>query len=206
MSVAVSDVRFQIQDQPRSFGVAPESPRVIGTADGVTMIFFLPLDRWQYVAGSAQLYATPSGGSTIGIASSAYAISQQGQVVFTTAPGASGSPIASGSAIAASFQGTAFANADLANVLTRNQAKYSDDNSVLKGCTLDMINVLLMDYERLSMTRQVEWERNPAYVVRTLQRLKADLREELEGGPRPGAAIPALLFGGVSLRPYTPQR
>jgi|SRR5579872_5595053 len=207
MSVAVSDVRFQVQDQPRSFGVAPESPRVVGVADGVTTTFYLPLDRWQYVAGSAALYAAPAGTTPpgMGIAASQYTISQQGQIVFATAPGAGGSPISSGSIISTQFQGTVFADADLANVLSENQ-KYADDASIKKGCQLDIINVLLMNVELLSLLRGGEYQQNPAAVVAQYVKLKSLLMKELEGGPRPGAAIPSLRFNHVRDRSYQPRR
>lgn len=208
MSVAISDVRFQVQDQARNFGVSPESPRYVGTADGTTTTFYLPLDRWQYVAGSAVLYAmTPSGtppGS--GIATTQYTISQSGQIVFTTAPGATGSPIVNGSILSAQFQGTVFADADLANILADNVGKYGDSASIKKGCQLDIINILLMNVELLSLLRGGEYSQNPAYVVQQYVKLKEGLMTELEGGPRPGKAIPSLLFNGVRAGSYQPRR
>lgn len=208
MSVAVSDVRFQVQDQARNFGVAPESPRFIGTADGTTTTFYLPLDRWQYVAGSAVLYAMAPGGTPpgSGIMATQYTVSQSGQVVFTIAPGAQGSPISNGSSLSASFQGTVFTDADLANVLAENQSKYSDDASVKKGCQLDLINILLMNLDLVSMLRAGEFQQNPAYVIKEMKDLKEDLRIELQGGPRPGRAVPTLLFNHVRSGNYQPRR
>jgi len=208
MSVALTDVRFQIQDQPRSIGVSPESPRALGTADGATTTFYLPLGPWlQYVAASAQLYATPIGGTPTGIASNTYTITQQGMVTFGLAPGADGSPTAVGSVIGASFQATGFADADLTNVLTRNVVKYSSDDYVLKGCELDIINVLLANTERLAAIREAEYEKNPAAVIGALVKLKTLLATEIEGSPRPGLNVPVLMTKRMgSDRPYQPVR
>jgi len=208
VSVALSDVRFQIQDQPRTLGAAPESPRALGTADGTTTVFYLPLGPWlQYVAASAQLYATPIGGSPVGIASSGFAITQQGVVTFTLAPGAGGSPIASGSVIGAAFQATGFSDNDLGNVLNANLAKYGADDLVLKGCQLDIINVLLANTERLAQIREAEYDKNPGAVIAALVKLKGELRLDIQNTARPNRAQPVLAFGTIKPdRRYQPSR
>ncbi len=207
MSVALADVRFAIQDQPVSIGVGSESPRVLGIANGTTPLFYLPLDRWQYVSGSATLFATPSGGSPAGVASSGYTISQQGLVTFTTAPGASGSPIADGSVIAASFQATFFSDADLSNVLTRNAATYgANDGSVLRGCQIEIINLLISNPDKLAAFKKGEYEKNPGAVVKAMVDLKKSLQTEIEGGIRPGRSAPVLFAAGPRMRIYQPSR
>jgi hypothetical protein len=210
MSVSLTDVRFQIQDQPRSFGVAPESPRALGQADGAMTTFYLPLGRGlQYVAGSAQLSATPIGGTAVGIAGSAYTITQQGLVAFTAAPGSGTSPaIAIGSVIGAAFQATAFSDADLTGVLARAVDAYGEfgDAFVLRGCSLEIIGVLLTNVEKLALIREAEYERDPAAVIAALSKQQTELRTQLSGQPRPNQAQPALLMHGGRLRPYQPVR
>jgi hypothetical protein len=210
MSVALSDVRFQIQDQPRSVGVAPESPRAVGTVDGQTTTFFLPIGRLQYVAGSAALYWTPAGGgSPTGVSAATYAISQQGAIIFTSAPGSGTSPaIPNGSLITAAYQTTAFADADLAGVLARNVATYgaSGDEYVLKACHLDIIGIKLGDVELLAAITEAEYKRDPAAVTASLQKQQGELRTQLQGQPRPGQAIPAMIMRGARVHPYQPVR
>jgi hypothetical protein len=206
VSIALTDVRFQIQDQPRTFGAQPESPRVCGTADGNNTIFYLPLGPLQYVAGSAALFAVTIGSAPVGISPSAYTITQQGMVTFSIAPGAGGSGITTGQTIAASFQATAFADADLTNVMNRNVALYPSDEWALKGCTLDIINVLLANTDKLAATREAEYEKDPAAVIAALVKLKDFLMDEIEGAPRPGRAQPVLMMYGRRQHPYQPVR
>src|SRR5579859_3262477 len=117
MSIAVSDVRNAVQDHPRSVGVPPESPRSIGVGDGVTTIFYLPVGKMQYY-GSAALFD-----NAVGIPTSNYTISSTGVVTFTTAP-------TTGHILTAQFQTCIWTDSELTGVLTRNQAKYTDDQTV----------------------------------------------------------------------------
>ncbi len=203
MSVAVADVRFAIQDQPRSFGVQPESPRVLGTGDGSTMTFYLPLGQWlQLVAGSLQLYATANGATT-GIASSAYTITQQGLITFTTPPAAA-------VLITASFQATGFADADLANVLARNLAQYgvgaNSDANTLRGCQIEIINTLLANPDRMAAMKEAEWARDRNAVIAAYRTLLAELRTQIATPPRPDRSTPFLTAAGPTVRPYQPGR
>jgi hypothetical protein len=204
MSIAIADIRFAIQDNPRSKGSTPESPRVLGTGDGVTAIFSLPLGQFQqYVAGSATLFATATGSTQTGIDPTTWSITQQGLVTFAVAP-------AAGTIISAAFQVTTFADADLSNVLARNLAQYggstNSDANVLRGCQIEILNVLLGSPDLLATIREAEWERDPAAVVAAMQKQLAELRTQIGNAPRPDASIPILTIAGPILFPYQPRR
>lgn len=198
MSLAISDVRSQIRDLPRAIGVAPETPRVIGVGDGINTVFYLPL-------GLAQYYSTltPAQVFVNGVAASlsTYTVASSGIVTFSAAP-------VSGAMITATYQVTAWTDTELTNVLARNVAQYGgvNDQTVLKGCTLDLIDQLLMNTELLAYIREDTYLRNPVAVVNALSKLKAQLMQELSKGPRPGQNIPWLQVGGFTSSAYTPRR
>lgn len=199
MAVTVSDVRFVIQDQARSFGVMPESPRVMGISDGSNKTYYLPLDDRQYVADSATIYQTPPGSTQTSIASSGYTITQQGLVTLTTAT-------AVNAIMAASFQATVFADADLTKVLADNVARYANDDMVKWGCQLDIIDILLTNPTKLARLREAEYEKDPAAVVNALDKLRASLQKKIESGIRPGRSAPVLMLAGPIIRNYQPGR
>ncbi len=198
MSLAVSDVRSQIRDLPKAVGVAPETPRAIGTGDGVNTVFYLPV-------GSTQYYGTikPAQVFVNGVAagSGAYTVDPSGLVSFGIAPTA-------GATLTATYQVTGWNDVELSNVLTRNELKYGslDDQTVLKGCTLDLIDQLLMNTELLAYIREDTYMRNPMAVVNALIKLKGQLMQELTKGPRPGQNIPWLQMGVSPTSSYTPRR
>jgi hypothetical protein len=204
MSVAVSDVRFAIQDQPRNVGVLPESPRALGTADGVTTVFFLPLERFQvyYADSPAALFGTISGVTT-GIASSAYSISTSGQVTFVTPP-------ADGTFLSASYQVTNFADADLQNVLTRNTNQYGGsieaDGNTLRGCQIEIINLILSNPDRLSALTEAQYKNDRNAATQALQRQLAELRTQINTPPIPDSSKPILTIAGPVIRSYQPGR
>lgn len=215
MAIALTDIRDRVADQPRNYGVQPETPKVCGVADGVSLLFYLPLSGGSYVAGSAQLYylastATPGTQPTPipNSGNSAYTISTQGQIAFTVAPGqASGpaSPIPIGASILVTYQATAFSDTFLTGVLARNLAKYGSDDMVLCGCQIEVIDALLMDVGKMSMIREGDYQRNPAYVVKEYKDMLQELRTQIEEDPRPGKSIPFMMMAGVTLRNYQPR-
>lgn len=203
MAIAITDVRDRIADQPRNYGVQPETPKVCGVADGISTLLYLPLGKRSYVAGSAQLYylspaAVPGTAPTPipNAGNSAYAISTQGQITFAVAPGqASGpaSPIPNGSIISATYQATAFSDTFLTGVLSRNLAKYSSDDMTLCGCQIEIIDALLMDTDKMAMIRESDYQKNPSYVVKAYTDLLDKLKSQIEEDPRPGKAVPFMM-------------
>lgn len=216
MAITISDIRDRVADQPRNYGVQPETPKACGVADGFSLMFYLPLGKASYVTGSAQLYYNAPN-AAIGTAptpivnsgNSAYTISTQGVVTFVVAPGqASGpaSPIPVGSSIVASFQGTAFSDTHLTGVLTRNVAKYSADDMALCGCQIEIIDALLMDTDKMAMTRESEYQKNPAYVVKSLTDLLDKLKTQIEEDPRPGKDVPFMMAVQTPIPRYQIRR
>jgi hypothetical protein len=215
VAIAITDLRDRVADQPRAFGVQPETPRPCGVADGVTTLFYLPIGKTAYVAGSAQLYyllPTAAPGTqpspVVNAGNSAYTVSTQGQIAFTIPPGqtsAPASPIPNGAVISATYQATAFSDTFLTGVLARNLAKYGADDMVLCGSQIEIIDALLMDTEKMSMIRESEYQQNPAYVVKAYVDLKDHLRKQIEEEPRPGKAVPFMMMAGVTLRNYQPR-
>jgi hypothetical protein len=204
MSVAVSDVRFVIQDQPRSYGGASgsagESPRYMGAGDNNNTTFYLPLDgTLQFVLGSEVIYMMALGGAPVSVAKSAYTISQQGLVMFNTPP-------AGGTILTVSFQATVFADADLATVLADNVTTYGDDRYVKWGCQLDIIDILLTNPAKLARLREAEYEKDPTAVLRGLKDWRDSMQRKIESGIRPGRSAPVLMVAGPTIRNYQPGR
>lgn len=195
MSVTVSDVRSQIRDLPRNVGVQPESPRVIGNGDGTTTTFYLPVGKYQYY-GSLVVYV-----NGVAISSAQYGISPSGIITFLAAP-------ANGSVISATYQVTAWTDAELLTVLNNALAVYGgmDDRTIRKACTVDLIDQMLANTDLLSSIREDTYSKDPAAVIAALSKLKDQLNKELQAGPRPGQAVPFLSVGSVPGLPYTPKR
>lgn len=197
--LTVTDVRSQVRDLPRNIGLPPESPRVLGSGDGNNTTFYLPTGKkMQYY--STVVPATLFLGGTSTPASN-YTITPPTVVVFNAAPPA-------GVLVTAQFQVTLWTDTELQNYLNRNVLKYGgiNDQTVLKGCTYDLIDVLLMDTELLAALQEDTWKQDPSAVINAMTKLKAMLYKDLEGGPQPGELIPYLSTSTICLPPYQPRR
>jgi hypothetical protein len=212
--VTLDQVRTQVSDRAQLWPTPAEPPELLGTGDGTATIFSLRYEN--YIPGTLTVYfATPpaSGSGTtpswVAQSSSSYTVgsppnpTQTGAnnaiITFNTAPPA-------GKLIGARYQVTAFSDSDLEGYLTRAQLNYTDDTSVLKRVQYDIIDVVLMDYNRLVLLAQGEFRSEPMVYAEGLKQAKAELRQDLFGGPVAGAAIPAMLIGGQITRRYQPYR
>jgi hypothetical protein len=63
-----------------------------------------------------------------------------------------------------------------------------------------------MDYNRLILLAQGDFRTEPGSYAASLKQLKAELRQDLFGGPVAGAAIPAMIVGTQTTRRYQPWR
>jgi hypothetical protein len=191
-----------------------EPPELLGIGDGAATIFSLRYEN--YIPGTLTIYfATPptsgSGNAPVWTAQdpSTYVIgsppnptstgANNAIITFNTAP-------PSATMIGARYQATAFSDDDLNGYLTRAQDLYSDDLSVLKRTQYDIIDVVLMDYNRMILLAQGEFRTDPVSYAESLKQLKAELRQDLLGGPVPDASIPAMVIGGTRTRRYQPIR
>jgi hypothetical protein len=57
-----------------------------------------------------------------------------------------------------------------------------------------------MDFNRLVLLAPGDYRTDAASYAKSLKQLKAELREDLVGGPVPGAAAPAMLIGAQYTR------
>jgi hypothetical protein len=214
MAVTIDNVRTQISDRAQLWPAPSEPPELLGTGDNTATIFSLRYEN--YISGTLTVYfATPpaagSGTTPSWVAQdpSTYTIgstpnpTQTGAnnaiITFNTAPPA-------GTLIGARYQATAFSDDDLLGYLTRAQALYSDDLSVLKRTQYDIIDVVLMDYNRMILLAQGNFRTDPAAYAESLKQLKAELRQDLLGGPVAGAAVPQIFVGTQTTWPYQPRR
>lgn len=215
--LAITDIRDRVADQPRNYGVQPETPKACGIADGISTLFYLPIPKGgSYVAGSASLYyflptATPGTAPTPipNSGNSAYSVSTQGQITFAVPPGqASGpaSPIPIGSVLSATYQAAAFSDTFLAGVLSRNLAKYGADDMVLAGCQIEIIDALIMDTDKMAMIREGDYQKDPAWVVKSYVELLDKLKLQIEEDPRPGKDIPFMSHSATFVPHYQPRR
>lgn len=214
MSVTVGNVRTQIGDRPQLWPTQMEPPELLGTADGVATIFSLRFEN--YISGTLTVYQStpPSSGSGsvptwTALNPTAYTVGSPSNPTLTGATNAIvtfNSPPAAGTLIGARYQVTAFSDDDLNGYLTRAQELYSDDLSVLKRVQYDIIDVVLMDYERMTLLAQGEYRREPATYAEALKQIKAELRTDLSGGPVAGAAIPQMSIGQQIAGRYQPLR
>lgn len=215
MAVTLAQVRTQIADRPQLFPPNAQPPDLIGTGDGNATIFSLRYEN--YIPGTLTIYtATPptpgsgSGPTWTAVSPSNYIVgssnpgpNQTGAtnaiITFNTAP-------AAGMLIGSRYQVTAFSDADLSGYLSRAQALYTDDYLVLKRVQFDIIDVLLVDRERLLIVAQGDYREDPASYEAALHQIKESLRIDLEGGPQAGTNIPALSIGKSQAGRYQPLR
>ena len=77
---------------------------------------------------------------------------------------------------------------------------------VLKGAYYDILDVLVIDIDRLRMVRYGEYMTDAKHLVQTLDALKTNIRIDLEGGVRPGHSIPALAQTRGAYRSFNGRR
>jgi hypothetical protein len=199
--VTIEQVRVQISDQPQMWPTQAEPPELLGTSDGVQTVYAL---RYRNrIEQSLTVYTADAPSSGTGdtpdwTATTGYTI-EGNLVTFNSAP-------AKGTLLGARYQATAFSDADLFGYLQRAKALYSDDLSLLKRVQYDIIDVLLMDYDRLYLLAQGEYRTEPTAFAESLKQLKAELRKDLTGDPVPGSAVPVLSIGTQVTRRYQPWR
>ncbi|HEX3456644.1 MAG TPA: hypothetical protein VHR97_01700 [Candidatus Baltobacteraceae bacterium] len=186
----------------------------MGIADGVATIFSLRYEN--YIAGTLTVYlATPpaaGSGSTpawVAQSPSSYVIgstpnpTQTGAtnaiITFNTAPAAN-------KMVGARYQATAFSDTDLTGYLTRAQQTYTDDTSVIKCVQYDIIDVVLLDYNRMILLAQGNFRTDPVSYAASLRALATKLRADLQGRPNPGANSPVMMVASTRTRRYQPLR
>lgn len=213
MAVTLSQIRTQIADRPQIYPPYNTDPELIGVADGVATIFSLQFEN--YIPGTLTVYTAPApsaGAQTTftAISASQYVVGSPGGgvnatnatnaiITFVAAP-------AAGTLVAARYQATAFSDADLQVYLAQNQAKYSDDQSIKKGCQFDLIDAILMDQRRLEMLAQGDDRKDRSAYINGLLKIKEALRKDLSGDPTPGKSTPALIIGSSPAGRYQPLR
>lgn len=212
--ITIDQIRTQISDRAQLWPAPGEDYELLGRADGTKTIFSLRYEN--SIAGTLTVYSadTPAAGSGstpnwTALSPSSYTVgstpnpTQTGAnnaiITFNSAP-------AAGKLIGASYQVTAFSDADLSGYLTRAQATYSDDTSLLKCVQYDIIDVVLMDYNRMILLAQGTFRTDPSAYATSLRALKTQLRADLAGRPNPGATQPAMMTGSTYTRPYQPPR
>lgn len=212
MAITLSQVRTAVADRPQIWPPYASEPEIIGIGDGVATVFSLQFET--YIPGTLTVYEAPApaAGATTAftaVAATEYTVGANGGtgtqatnaiITFNSAP-------AAGTLIGARYQATAFSDDDLQSYLTRAQALYTDDYLVLKRVAFDLIDVILMDQRRLEMLAEGDSHKDRSAYVNGLHDLKAALRLDLEGGPQPGTAVPAISLNGVAVqRRYEPFR
>lgn len=215
MAVTVAQCRTQVSDRPQVWPPTAQPPELIGIGDGVATIFTLRYEN--FIPNTLTVYTAtpPASGSAkkptwVAVSATAYTVgapdpgpdataATNATITFAAAP-------AAGVMVGARCQVTAFSDTDLAAYLARAQALYQDDLSVLKRVQYDIIDVILMDYEKLVMLAQGDYRKDASAYANALHNLKAELRLDLEGGPVAGAAVPQIAFGASVARRYQPLR
>jgi hypothetical protein len=214
VAITVANVRTAIGDRPQLWPAPGSPPELMGQADGVRTIFSIRYEN--YIDGTLTVYEATAPPSSSGETAVWTAVDPSLYVVGSTpnptSTGATNAIITfnaapdAGTFIGGGYQVTAFSDDDLNGYLTRAQALYSDDASVLKRAQFDIIDALLMDYNRLYLLAQGEYRTDPASYAASLKQLKAELRKDLTGDPVPGSSSPAMLIGNVVTRRYQPFR
>lgn len=215
MAVTLAQARTQINDVPRVYPPASASPEVIGQGDGVTTVFYL--SHANIVPNSLSVFSgtssTPAEGppsiTWAGVPASSYTQGgtstpettgpTQALITFASAP-------ASGNIIGVRYMATVLNDGDLSAYISRNQLRYPDDQTTLKGISFDFLDVLLTNIEALKLHRYGDYMENSMQLVMALTKQKESLRIDLTGNPRAGSAIPAFMSGTRTYRHYQPRR
>jgi hypothetical protein len=209
--VTLAQVRSQIADRPQIYPPASGDPEIIGFGDGTATIFGLSFEN--FISGTLTVFFGTPGAP--GVAMTFAAVSSTLYTVGTPSPGAAtaatnqiitfAAPPATGTIVAARYQATAFSDTELQEYLTNAQLLYTDDRTVLKGVTFDLIDVILMDQRRLEMLAQGDYKRDAAAYAAGLIKLKESLRKDLTGDPLPGKSIPQIAFATNAANRYAPR-
>ncbi len=215
MAVTIGQARTQINDLPRLFPPNSGTPEVIGTGDGTRTIFYLAHPN--IVPGSLTIYggvtSTPAEGPpsvtwTVvppsdytqgGTSTPDTTGPTQALITFASAPAAN-------TIVGAQYMATALSDGDLGNIIALNQARYTDDQTTLKGVSFDFIDILLTNVEALRLVRYGDYMHNSVQLGMALTKQKESLRLDLTGSPRAGKAIPALASANRVYRHYQPRR
>ena len=106
------------------------------------------------------------------------------------------------------YQASPISDAYLQNIIDRNTARYGDEQTVLKGCMNDWIDILLTNPELFKLTRYADYQNDATRLVQQFSAAKQQLQAELEGAPRAGKAIPfnATRLGPPKFNRWTMQR
>jgi hypothetical protein len=189
MANIATDVELLVDQPPNQ-----EVVRVTGAGPSTyDAIYALAHEVGFTIAGApAYQVGSPNATDTVTLASNA-------TITFAKPPTA-------GTMIGARYQATAFSDADLSDYLTRALTVASDDITVLKRVQYDIIDIVLMDYERLLLLSQGDYRKDPASYAASLRALKVSLRLDLAGGPVAGANVPAMAIGTQTTGRYQPLR
>ncbi len=213
--VTIAQARTQINDLPRLYPPNSGTPEVIGTGDGTRTVFYLahpniiagsltisfgttstpaegpPTVTWTVVSPSDYTQGGTSTPDTTG--------PTQALITFSVAPAAN-------TIVGAQYMATALSDGDLNAIVARNQARYTDDQTTLKGVSFDFLDILLTNVEALRLVRYGDYMHNSVQLGMALTKQKESLRLDLTGSPRAGKAIPAFAAANRSYRHYQPRR
>lgn len=197
MAINVSNVRTQISDVPRWWpALSDPAPDTIGIGDGVRTIFGLRFQNFLESSLTISLGVVPNPGpgspTYTAQVPNTYTIANVNQISFNTPP-----PV--GNIVGASYQATAFSDADLTLYLARAQLLQSDDRLTLKQVHFDLIDVIVADQDRMMLLKQGDYMRDANQWVASYLKLKEALRKDVTGDPQPGKSVPAF---GVSTTRY----
>jgi hypothetical protein len=196
VSVSVYDVREYLNDTPRPWPAIAGVYDDMGLGDGANTSFFVTYPNVVPSSLRISFGTVAQVGSVVRMVWTVQApttYTQQGQqITFASAP-------AVNTAIGAQYLATAFSDTALQKILTNNAGKYDTDQTIMKGCLYDYLDVLLTDIDRLKLVRYSDYASDARHVVQAISAQKKDLREDLEGGPRPGRQIPTI---AVQLNTY----
>ena len=205
MAVTLADCRFYCNDAPVVYPPSSVSPEVIGTGDGTLTQFFVSYPN--LIVGSIVVWfgtlvtqGTEQVQQLVGQPSTAYAVSGQ-MVTFSAAP-----PV--GVTVFARYAATAFADVDLRGILRRATAAYGamGDTAVLKACYYDVLDILVIDIDRLRLVRYGDFMTDAKHLVQTLDRIKSNIRMDLRGEVRPGSAAPVFARTQGTYRSFNGRR
>ena len=205
MAVTLADTRFYCHDTPIVFPPSSVSPEMIGLGDGTLTQFYVTYPN--LIVGSIVIWfgtlvtqGTEQVQQLAGQASTTYAVSGQ-MVTFSTAPPA-------GVTVFARYAATAFADVDLRGIMRRATETYGamGDTVVLKACYYDVLDILVIDVEKLRLVRYGDFMTDAKHLVQTLDRIKSNIRMDLRGEVRPGSAAPVFARTQGTYRSFNGRR
>jgi hypothetical protein len=209
MSIAVADVRTDIQDKPRVVPPSSGPPEALGVGDGANNTFLFQSPNVLTQSPIVVYFGTQnSSGSNIVVNYTQIAASDGTHPwdLVTDVFGSYGIQFTAAvppanTTVSARYMVSMFSDAELAGYLSRAlAAQGGDDRKTLLQCKYDLIGVILMNDDKFRVLTMGDTKSDPTQIRMGLQAIQTQAYSELTN--KGATSGPAVYIGSRAPRPY----